>query len=109
MTSHIIFCLTVSDGQYVRQLEEHKFSVYLEPINSLPPRFLAAIPVLQVSQGGTVPIGSREIKVKDDDTPLADLTVTLNRQPHRGQLQKVQDGLKVSLRQGNNMFDHVIQ
>ena len=58
------------------------------------------IQTVHVSQAGSVPIGPSVMVVTDQDTPTADLSLTLARAPVGGTLEKSDKGIKVTLRQG---------
>ena len=66
----------------------------------MPPQFGTATPKILVSQGGSIPIGQSILQITDPDTPLSELRLTLEEVPRSGRIEKVQDGLKVTLRNG---------
>lgn len=92
--------LTVSDGKAGVPIQEHKFVITLIPVNNKPPRFHTPIPILHVSQGGSVPIGQPNIDVFDEDSGIEELIMTLTRAPHNGHLQKVEGSKKTIVKQG---------
>ncbi|XP_053388167.1 extracellular matrix organizing protein FRAS1-like isoform X2 [Mercenaria mercenaria] len=97
----VFFYFTVSDEEVGVPVQEHKFSIILVPVNDKHPRFMSSTPRLRVSQGGNIPVGPSVVGVTDEDTPKSDLTVTLTRAPHNGKLEKVEKGLKATVRQGD--------
>ena len=102
---HVIAFISVTDGQYNKSSTEQKFSIRLIPINNMPPQFGTASPRIKVSQGGSVPVGQSELHITDPDTPVSELTMTIQETPSHGRIEKVQEGLKVTLRTGK----HVVQ
>ena len=98
---HIISFISVTDGQFNRSSMEQKFSVRLVPTNNMPPQFGTTNPRISVSQGGSVPIGPSELRITDPDTPVSELTMMIRETPSHGRIEKVSEGLKVTLRSGN--------
>lgn len=90
----------MSNGKPDVPIQEHKFTITLIPVNNKPPKFLSPIPILHVSQGGSVPIGQSAVDVFDEDTALANLTVTLTRAPHNGKLEENEGSTRTVIKQG---------
>ena len=90
----------MTNRQFNKSSAEQKFTVRLVPVNNMPPQFGVTYPRIRVSQGGSVPIVSSELRITDPDTPTSELTMTIQETPSHGRIEKVSEGLKVTLRSG---------
>lgn len=90
----------VMDGADGRELPEQKFTLNILPMNNIAPEVKKVGTSLTVTQGGTIPLGSNALTIRDMDTPHKDLTVTLDEAPRAGHVVKRHQNMKVQLRAG---------
>lgn len=92
--------LLVQDQVNGQTIPEKSFTIRVMPVNNMPPKIMNPKPVVTVTQGGTVPIGSNVIYISDSDTVMDDLVVLLAEAPQAGTLVKKVQGMRVELRSG---------
>lgn len=77
-------------------------------MNNEPPRFAYLNAPIQVSHGGSVPLGRQVLGVVDPDTSVEDLRFTLKVMPNHGQMEKILDNNRIFLRQGKGKPNFVV-
>lgn len=92
-------CVLVSDGS-TNYTKEERFFIRVIPVNNEPPQFAYRNAPLQVTRGGSAPLGLPVLGVMDPDTSLEDLKFTLTVMPNHGQMEKILNTSKVYMRQG---------
>lgn len=92
-------CVLVSDGN-TNYTKEERFIIRVIPVNNEPPQFAYRNAPVQVTRGGSAPLGLPVLGVMDPDTSLEDLKFTLTVMPNHGQMEKILNSSKVYMRQG---------
>lgn len=92
-------CVLVSDGS-TNYTKEERFIIRVIPVNNEPPQFAYRNAPVQVTRGGSAPLGLPVLGVMDPDTSLEDLKFTLAVMPNHGQMEKILNTSKVYMRQG---------
>lgn len=92
-------CVLVSDGN-TNYTKEERFIIRVIPVNNEPPQFAYRNAPVQVTWGGSAPLGLPVLGVMDPDTSLEDLKFTLTVMPNHGQMEKILNTSKVYMRQG---------
>lgn len=92
-------CVLVSDGN-TNYTKEERFIIRVIPVNNEPPQFAYRNAPVQVTRGGSAPLGLPVLGVMDPDTSLEDLKFTLTVMPNHGQIEKILNTSKVYMRQG---------
>lgn len=100
-------CVLVSDGN-TNYTKEERFIIRVIPVNNEPPQFAYRNAPVQVTRGGSAPLGFPVLGVMDPDTSLEDLKFTLTVMPNHGQMEKILNSSKVYMRQGKFKKDSIV-
>ena len=82
------------------KLPEQTFTIHVLPVATRPPFILDSNPVVKVPQGSNVSIDQAVVRVTDEDTPLPELVVTVEKMPKSGKLLKIEGNKRTVLRAG---------
>nr|XP_039273813.1 extracellular matrix protein FRAS1-like [Styela clava] len=108
LPKEVQFEYTVSDGQHT--LDPAKFTIKLvDQGNTAGPTFTNPHPRIDVTQGGTAPIGTQQLSITDPDTHHRDLIFTLVKRPRHGSVVRNDRGMRVMLREGDSFTHDEIQ